>query len=143
MKQEERKMATVLHITGEIASSQMKSDIASINRFEETFFQNLIEIVFDFLLSSKHSDTLLANLTELSAEIGQSLALLKNAVRSFLALLRAAGRQGTTAEYLEEDLTQLGMHLRITRYPGNGDEGEGQTREQEEGRTIRGGGTQQ
>ena len=104
-------MASVLQSTGEVASSQMKNDFSILNRLDEASFSNFNEIIFDFLLTSKQPETLIARLTEFSAELGLGLSTLKSSVRSELALLRAAGKHGITGKNLQEDLEKLGNEI--------------------------------
>ncbi len=111
-----RKMASVLHSTGEIVSTQMKSDLSTFNRLDDAAFQSLTDIIFDFLLASKQPDVLISRLEDLSAEVGLGLSALKTSVRSELALLRAAGKQGTTAKNLQEDFELLGLFNEINLY---------------------------
>eukprot|EP00794_Sanderia_malayensis_P017465 gene17465-19212_t len=102
-------MASVLHSTGEVASSQLKSELSPFNRIDNASFEGLNNTVFDFLITSKDPDILVGKLQDLSSEVGLSLGALKIGVRTELAILKAAGKHGTTAKNLQEDFELLGL----------------------------------
>ena len=101
-------MSSVLHSTGEVASTQLRSEISAINRIEEDAFTTLSDIIFNFLLASKQPDVVLERLNELSSETGVNFNALKSIVRSLLSLFKAAGSRGITARNIQQDLEQLG-----------------------------------
>ena len=101
-------MTTVLHSTGEVAGSQLRSEISALNRVDEAAFGTLAEIIFNFLLASKQPDVVLERLNELSSETGLNFNSLKSIVRSLLSLFKAAGSRGITAKNIQQDLEQLG-----------------------------------
>ena len=116
VRKKQSKMAAILHSTGETSSSQLRSEIASMNRLDEDAFQTVTEIIFDFLLTSKQPDAVIGRLTELAGEAGMSFGALKSTVRSLLGMLKAAGSRGITAKNLQDDLEELGAVAFINFY---------------------------
>lgn len=101
-------MSAVLFSTGEQPSSQLRSEIAALNRIQDESFQAIVDIIFNFLLASKQPDAVLERLTELSGEIGISVGALKSVVRSLLTVLKGAGGRGIAAKNIQQDLSELG-----------------------------------
>ena len=86
----------------------MFSDISSLNRFEETPFCELVDIVFSFLVSPKESSRFLGQVAEFAQEHGVSGSALKNVMKSLLSFFKSALRCNLTPAHVQEDLEQLG-----------------------------------
>ncbi|XP_065196771.1 COMM domain-containing protein 7-like [Sycon ciliatum] len=97
------------HFTSEPVEDQIVTDTTNLNRFEDEAFQQLMTLIFEFLVDPQQASQLITQLESFAAEQGVGAGALKNVVRSVVFVFKCALKKSVTPAHLRSDLALLGL----------------------------------
>ncbi|KAK3739185.1 hypothetical protein QZH41_017337 [Actinostola sp. cb2023] len=97
------------HFSKGTADDQIINDLKSLDRFEESAFIELLDIVFGFLTSPKDGDRFMNQVAEFAAGHGVSGGALKNVMKSLLSFFKSALKRNLTPLQIKEDFEHIGI----------------------------------
>jgi hypothetical protein len=101
------------HFTKETPGNQMFSDVKALNKFNDEGFKKFVDLVLHFLIGSTDGERFLSDLESFAQEHGASLNPLKNITKTLLTFFKCAAKQNLSAQYVQEDMENLGTSLMV------------------------------
>lgn len=99
------------HFTKGSVDDQVINDLKSLDRFEESAFNELLDIVFSFLTAPKDGNRFITQVSEFAAGHGVSVGALKNVMKSLLSFFKSALKRNLTPVQIKEDFDRIGKSM--------------------------------